>query len=506
MKKYSLIILTLIIFLGLLLRIYNLSSIPAGFFCDEASTGLNAFYILKTGHDEFGKTLPVLFESFGNFRPGIPFYFTVPLIAIFGLNELSTRLAAALIGTASILALYFLVKMLFKSEKIALLSAFFLAISPWHIHFSRYGAENIYLPFFIILATFAFLKGLSSKNKYIYLSSFIVFGLGLYTYFHAYYLIPLFMMFLIILYRKQINKNNTLLGIIIFFILSIPLIIGIASGEALGRLTQVSSANENKNYLNLIVGMIETYKNHFLPEFLFSKGDIGYHTHFITRFSVRNFGELYWFQLPFILFSFIWFKKFKSSYYIIIFWLLVYPLGSTIAPFADGGGPFATRSIIGVVPFQILTAIGIVAFFSYIKNRIIKIILILLLIIIIGFSLTTYINEYFKKYPLYSSDFWGWQYGPKEILSYFLINQNNYDELIMSYDFNAPEVFPKFYLQDKCYKCSIGLPHEKFDSSKNQLFSVTPEYIEKNSINFITLKNIYYPSGKVAFKIGKIVE
>src|SRR5438876_936530 len=117
------LILTLIILLGFIVRVYNLEKIPAGFFCDEASTGYNSYLILKTGHDEFGKMLPIFFQSFGNFRPGIPFYFSIPFIAIFGLTEFSTRFPSAIIGTATIIALYFLTYLLFSSRKIALFSS-----------------------------------------------------------------------------------------------------------------------------------------------------------------------------------------------------------------------------------------------------------------------------------------------------------------------------------------------------------------------------------------------
>lgn len=506
MKSKILLLLILITFFGLLLRTYNLTDLPAGFFCDEASTGYNAYLVLKTGHDEFGKRLPVFFESFGNFRPGVPFYTTIPFVFLLGLNELSTRLPAALIGTATIVVLFFLVRLLFKSEKIALLSAFLLAISPWHIHFSRYGAENIYLPFFTVLGIFLFLYGLSKKNNKIFLISFAVFGLGLYTYFQAFFLIPLFLSFLLISKWKIISKKHVLLGLLIFVIFSTPLILGTKSGEIFGRLTQVSSANKDKNLTTISLGMATTYKDHFLPEFLFSKGDIDYHTHFISRFSVKGMGQLYWFQLPFILFSFLFLKKHKYAFSLIIFWLIIYPLGSTMAPFADGGGPFATRSIIGVIPFQILTAVGIFYFLKVIKNKIIRNASSLLLITVISISFYNYAFLFFVEYPKYSSDFWGWQFGARDIMKYYMSNQNYYDELIFPTDFNAPDIFPKFYGKGECYKCIVGLPETYLDPSKKQLYSLSPEYIQKNNINLITLKYVFYPNGNVAFQIGEIVK
>ena len=54
-KNYFLL---LIITLAILLRLTLLSSVPVGFNDDEAAFGYNAYSILKTGRDEWGRFLP----------------------------------------------------------------------------------------------------------------------------------------------------------------------------------------------------------------------------------------------------------------------------------------------------------------------------------------------------------------------------------------------------------------------------------------------------------------
>src|SRR5256885_940381 len=78
--------------LGLLLRVVWLSSFPAGFNADEAAIGYNAYSLLQTGKDDYGTPFPLAFKSFGDFKPGLYFYFVWPFVAIFGLNELAVRL------------------------------------------------------------------------------------------------------------------------------------------------------------------------------------------------------------------------------------------------------------------------------------------------------------------------------------------------------------------------------------------------------------------------------
>jgi hypothetical protein len=113
----------------------------------------------------------------------------------------------------------------------------------------------------------------------------------------------------------------------------------------------------------------------------------------------------------------------------------------------------------------------------------------------------------YKKYPLYSSDFWGWQYGPKEIINYFITQSRNYDELYMTGYFNAPEIFLKFYdPKRECFNCFIG-GRDKFNPKKRQLFALRVEEVEqhkKEIKNFRIKKIIYYPNGSKAFYIGEV--
>src|SRR3989337_2916838 len=124
-----LIILLPIIIFGLFLRILRLDSRPLGFTWDEAALGYNAYSILKTGRDEHSQVLPIVFKSFGDYKPGLYIYFTTPIVKALGLTECATRLPSAIFGTLLILVVYLLTKNHFAS--------LMLAINPWAIHFSR---------------------------------------------------------------------------------------------------------------------------------------------------------------------------------------------------------------------------------------------------------------------------------------------------------------------------------------------------------------------------------
>ncbi len=63
-KKFLLII---ILIIAAFLRLWRLESIPPSLTPDEAALGYNAYSVLKTGKDEYGKVLPIIFKSFGDY-------------------------------------------------------------------------------------------------------------------------------------------------------------------------------------------------------------------------------------------------------------------------------------------------------------------------------------------------------------------------------------------------------------------------------------------------------
>src|SRR5579859_2783590 len=210
-----------IIALGFALRIIGLSNHPAGFTPDEASFGYDAYSILKTGKDQWGHTLPLVFKSFGDDKLPVYTYLAIPGIAVFGLNEFSVRLPNAILGTLAIVVVYFLSKELFKDEKLALLSGFLIAISPWHIMLSRGAFEANLTTFFLPLGMLLFLLGL--KNRNFSILSAIVFGINLFTYHTARILTPLIVFFLIWQNWKEMKKYIFYFGIV-FAIFLLPAI------------------------------------------------------------------------------------------------------------------------------------------------------------------------------------------------------------------------------------------------------------------------------------------
>ncbi|MGE5042491.1 MAG: glycosyltransferase family 39 protein [Candidatus Levyibacteriota bacterium] len=502
------LILFLILFFAFLIRIYNISGNPAGFFCDEASIGYNAYTILTTGKDEFGKTLPVFFKAFGEYKNPVETYSTVLPVFFFGLNEFSVRLTSVIYGILSIIAIYLLLLELLHAHSfkkpVGLLGAFLLAVTPWHIHLSRVSLEGImpYL-FFTTLGLYFFLK--TRKDAFNLFYAIFLFTLALYSYFPARIFIPIFCLFLFFYYLKFFIRNKVVtLFVFLYLVLFLtPLLMHLLSQDGFSRWKEVSIFSNPPQKTTIMNHILSNYLLHFSPDFLFLKGDAGLKDAFITRLSVAGFGELYFFQLPLIVLGMYYlFKKERKIFFLILIWLISYPTGSM---FTVDQNPQATRSVIGVIPFTILSALGFwyAIFLSHIYLKRFHI-SITIMNILVSSVLVAYLAVYFISYPQYSSDYWGWQYGPKEIMGYFLKERNNFDKLVMSGDFNEAAIFIKFYdPKNLCHdKCIIGSTAD-YKPGLKQLFAVSIDKIKdlKNA-NFKTQKIIYYPNGKAAFLVG----
>ena len=169
-----------IVVLAFLLRFYKVTQSPPSLNWDETSIAYNAYSILKTGHDEWGIKFPLNFRSYGEYKLPVQIYASIPAVAVFGLNEFGVRVTPVIYGTLTVLLLYFLVNLLFKNKRIGLLSAFILAVSPWHIQLTRASFESSFSVFWVVLGAISFIKGFE-KKKY-WLISIIPFVIAIITF------------------------------------------------------------------------------------------------------------------------------------------------------------------------------------------------------------------------------------------------------------------------------------------------------------------------------------
>src|SRR3972149_9132710 len=248
MKKYFPLIIILI--LAAALRLIAIHNYPAGLNADEAALGYNAYSLGLTGRDEHGNLLPVNLESFADYKPALYAYLLVPVVKLFGLTEFAVRLPSALFGILSVFLIYVLGKLIFKNLelenslkignlklKIEEIAAFYLAISPWHLHFSRGAWEVNLATTLMLLGVILFLRW-SASNKFLHIAFCILaFSLSMYTYQSARILAPALGLGLSVLYRRRLikNKKQSLFASLLFLLLLFPLILSLLFTPAISR-------------------------------------------------------------------------------------------------------------------------------------------------------------------------------------------------------------------------------------------------------------------------------
>lgn len=503
-----------ILILAGFLRINNLQNNPPGFYTDEASIGYNAYKIATTARDEHGKFLPIFFEAFGEYKNPFAIYPVVPFITLFGVNEFAVRLTQAVWGLLNIIAIYFLAKELWN-KNIGLLGAFTLAIIPWHVHLSRFIIEshNAFL-FFILTGTLFLTKALKDKKqtKYIILTA-LCFGLSFYTYFATRIFTPLFLISLAFFLRKDLlallksQTKKCALALAIFGIIILPFVFHMTSGEGLVRFSQVSTKKSEGKENGLIKKTVMLYKDHLAPKFVFITGESDFPGQELLRHSVPGIGLLYKWQLPFFLLGicalFLTMRGKPKNYnkVIILSMLLLYPTGTLIT---DATTPFATRSVVGVVPYSLLVALGIQKTLVFLKNRS-KLLLVLFLSLVVfttGFYLKRFIdlsNVYMNRAYGYT----GFQYGTKQVADYFLKHQDNYEIMILFYGLDGPQAYLNFYSRGACQNCKANDPQPK-NQQIIKLIAVPIYALGDFNAHYdlqALKETIYYPIGEKAFYI-----
>lgn len=174
-------LLIVIVCLGAFLRLHKLDTVPNGFYADEAAIGYNAFSILETGKDEYGKVSPIYFRSFGDYKIPLYIYLTTIPVYFFGLTVFATRFLSAISGIGSIIMIYFVLRKIpLRLPYVPLIGSFLFAIVPWSIYFSR-GAYEANLAFLLLLvAVYCFFES-EMKPKY-FLVGTLILSLSTYAY------------------------------------------------------------------------------------------------------------------------------------------------------------------------------------------------------------------------------------------------------------------------------------------------------------------------------------
>jgi 4-amino-4-deoxy-L-arabinose transferase-like glycosyltransferase len=508
MHKYFWII--LIVLLAGFLRFWHLTQVPPSLNSDEVAIGYNAYSVIKTGRDEYNTPYPYTFRSFDDYKMPVYVYLVAGSMKLFGFGDFAVRFPSALLGTITVFFTYLLAYELFKRRDAALTSAFLMAISPWSLQFSRTGYEANVAVFFIVLGIYLFMKGLS-RGVWLICSS-VSFSAAVWTYLTPRIFVPLLVISLGLLYRKELlkKKNAVIAAVAVALVLLWPVARMSLSAQGQMRAAGVSAFSNTddlkKSVSRLAVdkGIFRIFDNrrftyaitflrgyfaHFDPNFLFLDKSI-------EKYRAPDVGLLYLFELPLIVVGgYMMIRKRSRSSAVIFWWIAAAPVAAAFTLQL----PHPVRTLVFLPMFQLLSALGLVNIWQRIRwSRII-------IIAIIAFSFTYYVHQYFVFLPIEDAQYW--YVGRREMSAEITRLKSQYDTIYVSNALDFPYIFYLYYgrIDPVWYQRQGGTVSGGFEEQGNRVGNVSFRSI--NSSLQDPLKKILFVGlpGEV-FKQSRIYE
>ncbi|MFH1536146.1 MAG: glycosyltransferase family 39 protein [Patescibacteria group bacterium] len=538
--KYIFVILLALTMLGGFLRFYKITENPISLSIDEVSFGYNAFSILKTGRDEYGKFFPLTFKSTGDYKNPVPIYLMVPSIALFGLNEFGIRFPTALIATLTIPIFFLLFMEISGSFKISLVATALLTISPWHIYYSRYVSDHLIAASLVVLGVLCFLRMLKTGRWFWSVGSAVFFVLSMYTYYVERLFVPLLLLLLFLLKRRELKAKfkQIILFLTVCIIIASPLIFSVFFGPDRARAQMTWLGNDVEFVRNVAVKPLSSipfldsdnlllfyfgarkYLNYFDPGFLFYSGLN------MTTVGSYGLGVLYLFEIPFLILGIITLFKTKiASRGLIIIWILIGLIPASLTNNEQHPG----RTFVILPMLILISAIGAIEFFRLVKNHFNRYLRNIIFVSFLGLIVWDLIQAFLifsVHFPRQRGE--NFMEGTKETVEYALMNKNMYKEIVFDpyrgieapYIVSIPHMYILFYSQydpatyQKEEKIrsdgSFGFDNftiRKIDwrldrSKKDTLFIGSPWSLpEKDIKNDEILRKVYLSGGQPAFLI-----
>lgn len=440
MKKIFVLLLG-ITCLGSFLRIWKLGNIPEGFYSDEALYGYEAYSLLKTGRDQFGNKYPLSIAGFGDYRPALYIYSTIPFVNSLGLNEFAVRLPSALFSSVTIFLVFLFVNELTRKPKTALFSALIFAISPWSLYLGRMAHETNLMT---LLTTGGLYFLMRARRGYlnVFIATFLL-GASLYAYHTARVFVPLILLLTLVMFRHLLGKYRKfiILGLLAFGFITLPLILDLSRNESWIRVKNVSFWNDpgvipyinerrgvllDKGVPGVVARIISNkatvysyivgrnFSSHLTPAFLLTQGDPN------GIYNTPHTGILLWSEpILVVLGGWLLYKSRRR-----IFWWAI--LGIMVALFPDSLTRIAPSSPRIHVALPLVSLLGGVGFTYVAKKRNIFFILSLITIV----SALWFWQNYLLVRPQVHER--AWQIGAKEMVKTAAIFSTKYNKIWIS--------------------------------------------------------------------------
>ena len=469
-----------IFMIGSFVRLFAIGRFPNALNVDEASSGYDAFSLMKWGVDRAGNSYPVYLYAWGSGQSVLYSYLMIPVIAVTGLTEYGIRLPMAITGAISLYVFYYLIKNIFDNKKYGIIATAFFAICPWHIMKSRWGMECNIFPDLILFASLLLVLGLKKEKTGLQVLAVVVIAISSYSYGTSYLFLPVFVLGTLgyLIYKKELTIKKSIIYLLVMFVLCIPIIVYIFINTfgleqiTIGKVTipkllvnrydEVSTVFSGNIFENCVNNLLET-----------------------LRILILQNDKLEWNAIPqyglFYLISIVFFiiglracvKKYKKNNFnqIMNIWMI-----SAIVLCAFCVANINRINII-MIPCIYYIIVGLFEFLTKYKQLTVCI-AVIYMVLFIEF-MYSYVNKDYNKYYTFTS-------GVEDVVDY--CKSLDVDNIYCKYSFKEPFMYFMFYGQEDVreYLDTVEYFEEgrTFDNVRSfgKYKFYLPEEIEKNSV------------------------
>lgn len=460
-EAHPVLILIAILVLAATLRLVVLDKNPPGLFRDEARKAFSTWSLLTTGKDLTGRSWPLQVKELKAYTTPFYHWFSIPLFSTLGVSVFSTRLLAALAGSLACLFVFLLAKE-WISVSAGCWSALLLAISPWHLLFSRWANQGILMTVFIPAAVWLTVRALREAGVKMWIHSVLAALLWALSW-NAYEPSRLFapLLFFAVMGIEGSRSNKSLLrlsgigALTVIFLL--PFLVDIWNNWAETQLRL--SALTGKEPLTPL-SFSRNYFSHWNPLYLFLLGDQN------PRHHVFGMGQLSALEILACLAGIYGLWKLSGSWRgWLIAWLVLAPIPAAIT---QESLPHALRTLMIIPAISVLGGIGIHFTLQHIPPRHRKLARNGLALGILAQLLLT-IFLFFFVYPQKSA--MHWEKGFLEAIRTVEIQRREKDICVISGLIEFPEAIVEFATLPDPLEIQAGkpLPGYRFEDTGSLL-------------------------------------
>jgi 4-amino-4-deoxy-L-arabinose transferase-like glycosyltransferase len=357
-RTRTVFILIVILAIAIFFRYWDITSVPPALYPDEAVNGVNALEALETG--DFRSYYPD-----NNGREGLFMNLQALSLHRFGPEPWALRVVSGVFGVLAVLGLFFFARE-FLNTRVALLSSYLGAISFWAVNFSRIGFRAVMLPAVLVWSFYFLWLGMKRGRSWAVLVSGLIYGIGFHTYI-SYRISPLLLMiiFIVLFVRREFAREDLWRWAFLFtlgtLLTASPLALYYMENPAdfMGRAAQVSIFEDKSPLRSLLESVVKTLG-------MFNVYGDGNWRHNIEGRPLLFFPV----GLAFLWGIFVSLKRalrkdLQSSF--LLLWLAVMLIPNFFAP---EGAPHALRALGALPAVLILSALGLVSVYDYVKKRV----------------------------------------------------------------------------------------------------------------------------------------